>query len=161
MKQIAIIFLASLTLVACQPKNQQAEKQQSFESPKMAMTTDIPEGIQTPNVIQTQIGELSFFDGIPQNIKLATITERRRLKLKTVKEAHGYMRHRNSSNNNNNRKNRNNQNKNKNKNNNYYRKNKNDYTVLTNYNNNNITKLCVVQQFVVVLRVFGLVVVCQ
>ena len=33
--------------------------------PKMAMTTDIPDGITTPDNIKTQLGDLNFFDGVP------------------------------------------------------------------------------------------------
>jgi len=33
--------------------------------PKMKMTTEIPEGIATPNNLETKIGELKFFDGVP------------------------------------------------------------------------------------------------
>jgi len=35
------------------------------EVPKMKMTTEIPEGLTTPDNIQTRVGELSFFDGVP------------------------------------------------------------------------------------------------
>ncbi|PYG34370.1 DUF1214 domain-containing protein [Pelagimonas varians] len=35
------------------------------EVPKMMMTTEIPEGITTPDNIQTRVGELNFFDGVP------------------------------------------------------------------------------------------------
>ncbi|WP_424929343.1 DUF1254 domain-containing protein [Amaricoccus tamworthensis] len=32
---------------------------------QMAMTTDIPDGITTPDNIETQLGDLNFFDGVP------------------------------------------------------------------------------------------------
>ena len=35
------------------------------EPPKMKMTTDIPESITTPERVETRIGTLEFFDGIP------------------------------------------------------------------------------------------------
>ncbi len=35
------------------------------EVPKMEMTTVLPEGITTPDNIQTRVGELNFFDGVP------------------------------------------------------------------------------------------------
>ena len=35
------------------------------EPPKMKMTTEIPEGLTTPDDIQTRMGELNFFDGVP------------------------------------------------------------------------------------------------
>jgi hypothetical protein len=38
---------------------------QAAEPPRMKMTTDIPEGIETPNVLETHLGILSSFDGVP------------------------------------------------------------------------------------------------
>ena len=35
------------------------------EPPKMKMTTPIPPGITTPDNIETRLGELNFFDGVP------------------------------------------------------------------------------------------------
>ena len=35
------------------------------EVPKMKMTTEIPKGLTTPDNIQTRVGELNFFDGVP------------------------------------------------------------------------------------------------
>ena len=35
------------------------------EPPKMKMTTEIPEGIATPDKLETQLGTLSSFDGVP------------------------------------------------------------------------------------------------
>jgi hypothetical protein len=35
--------------------------------PKMKMTTEIPEGITTPDVVETRIGTLKFFDGFPDD----------------------------------------------------------------------------------------------
>ncbi len=35
------------------------------EVPTMKMTTEIPEGVTTPDNIQTRVGELDFFDGVP------------------------------------------------------------------------------------------------
>jgi hypothetical protein len=35
------------------------------EIPNMKMATEIPKGITTPDNIQTRMGELSFFDGVP------------------------------------------------------------------------------------------------
>jgi len=34
-------------------------------APRMKMTTDIPEGIETPNTIETHLGTLTSFDGVP------------------------------------------------------------------------------------------------
>jgi len=38
---------------------------QAQESPKMKMTTEIPEGIATPNKLETRIGTLTSIDGVP------------------------------------------------------------------------------------------------
>ena len=35
------------------------------DAPVMEMTTDIPDGITTPDTIETQLGDLTFFDGVP------------------------------------------------------------------------------------------------
>jgi len=35
------------------------------QSPKMKMTTPIPESISTPDKLETSIGTLEFFDGVP------------------------------------------------------------------------------------------------
>ncbi|NIP45467.1 MAG: DUF1214 domain-containing protein, partial [Gammaproteobacteria bacterium] len=35
------------------------------EPPKMKMTTPIPEGIETPNTLETHLGTLTSFDGVP------------------------------------------------------------------------------------------------
>jgi len=38
---------------------------QADEPPKMKMTTKIPEGIETPNKLETHLGTLTSFDGVP------------------------------------------------------------------------------------------------
>ncbi len=35
------------------------------QSPELKMTTPIPESITTPDNVQTSIGSLEFFDGVP------------------------------------------------------------------------------------------------
>ena len=37
------------------------------EPPKMKMTTEIPPGVVTPDDIETRLGDLSFFDGVPDD----------------------------------------------------------------------------------------------
>jgi hypothetical protein len=37
------------------------------ESPKMKMTTDIPQGIAIPDKVETRLGTLNFFDGFPDD----------------------------------------------------------------------------------------------
>ena len=36
------------------------------DTPKFKMTTEIPDGITTPDNIETQLGDLNFFDGVPE-----------------------------------------------------------------------------------------------
>jgi len=48
---LAVVLAAGSTLAA--------------EPPKMKMTTPIPPGITTPDNIETRLGALSFFDGVP------------------------------------------------------------------------------------------------
>lgn len=57
-----------LALVSCtSPTKEKAESvSETVAPPKMKMTTEIPEGISTPNTLNTStIGELNFFDGVP------------------------------------------------------------------------------------------------
>jgi len=42
-----------------------AQNATGAEPPKMKMTTEIPPGITTPDEIKTRLGELNFFDGVP------------------------------------------------------------------------------------------------
>ena len=58
-------IILSVVLISC--NNPQTEdKINSTTIPKMAMTTEIPEGISTPNTLHSStIGELNFFDGVP------------------------------------------------------------------------------------------------
>ena len=37
----------------------------AVEPPKMKMTTEIPEGISTPDKVETRVGNFSLRDGIP------------------------------------------------------------------------------------------------
>ena len=43
------------------------------EVPKMKMTTDIPPEITTPDVVDTSIGTLNFFDGVPTKETIDTV----------------------------------------------------------------------------------------
>jgi len=70
MKNIQNILAATLILAmaACTaPTKEKAESvSKTMAPPKMKMTTEIPEGISTPNTLNTSaLGELSFFDGVP------------------------------------------------------------------------------------------------
>ena len=37
------------------------------DTPTFKMTTDIPAGISTPDTVETQLGDLNFFDGVPDS----------------------------------------------------------------------------------------------
>ncbi len=51
-----------LIVAACFVLAVQAEAQ---TAPKMKMTTEIPDEIETPAVVETRLGTLHFEDGIP------------------------------------------------------------------------------------------------
>jgi hypothetical protein len=46
---------------------------QAAEPPRMKMTTPIPEGIATPDRLQTQLGTLTGFDGVPDKATTAKV----------------------------------------------------------------------------------------
>ena len=62
MKKIIIVSGIALFFAACQQNTAVKEKEnvQTYE-----MTTEIPTGILTPNKVETSIGTLEFFDGVP------------------------------------------------------------------------------------------------
>jgi PBP1b-binding outer membrane lipoprotein LpoB len=62
MKRILLIGGVALTLAACQQETAVKEKKkvQTYE-----MTTEIPTGILTPDKVETSIGTLAYFDGVP------------------------------------------------------------------------------------------------
>lgn len=52
-------------LIGCSPQSKDTETN-SVDIPKMKMTTETPEGIATPNTLNSSnLGELNFFDGVP------------------------------------------------------------------------------------------------
>ena len=57
MKNLITVFVVAVVLTTCIASAQ--------EVPKMKMTTEIPRGLTTPDNIQTRVGELNFFDGVP------------------------------------------------------------------------------------------------
>ena len=59
MKKMMTVVVASLLVTASLGWAQ--------EPLKMKMTTEIPEGITTPDNIQTRLGKLNFFDGVPDS----------------------------------------------------------------------------------------------
>ena len=46
---------------------------QRAEPPKMSMTTDIPVSVTTPDEVNTSIGKLEFFDGVPNKETVDTV----------------------------------------------------------------------------------------
>ncbi len=60
MKKLILISGIALAIASCQQETAVKQEIQSFE-----MTTEIPEGIQTPDKVETSIGTLEFFDGVP------------------------------------------------------------------------------------------------
>lgn len=64
-RKLYLIALAGIILFSCQ-QNSGDKAVETVTPPKMKMTTDIPEGISTPDVLNSScIGELTFFDGVP------------------------------------------------------------------------------------------------
>lgn len=58
-------ILLSMMLISC-TNSKTEEKTNITDIPIMEMTTEIPEGISTPNTMNSStIGELNFFDGVP------------------------------------------------------------------------------------------------
>jgi len=60
MKKLILISGMAIAIASCQQETAIIEEIQSFE-----MTTEIPAGIQTPDKVETSIGTLEFFDGVP------------------------------------------------------------------------------------------------
>jgi hypothetical protein len=62
MRKIIIVSVLALIFVRCQQESADKEKEkvQTYE-----MTTEIPTGILTPDKVETSIGTLEFFDGVP------------------------------------------------------------------------------------------------
>lgn len=62
------ILLGTLGFTACTNESSKTEatSETQVEIQQMKMTTEIPDGIQSPNLINSeQLGELNFFDGVP------------------------------------------------------------------------------------------------
>ena len=57
--------IVALALIALLAEVSWAQNTADAEPPKMKMTTEIPPGITTPDEIKTRLGDLNFFDGVP------------------------------------------------------------------------------------------------
>lgn len=70
-KNVVPVLMLLFSFIACQEKtdkvnNQVSGSKEAYSTPqKMKMTTDIPAGIETPNSLETSIGTLNSFDGVP------------------------------------------------------------------------------------------------
>jgi len=64
---VLMVLAAGSACAPQQPEMNEPEPAQSNAPapPKMKMTTEIPKGVTTPDNIQTRVGELNFFDGVP------------------------------------------------------------------------------------------------
>ncbi|MGB5509834.1 DUF1254 domain-containing protein [Robiginitalea sp.] len=65
---ITLLFLGGFVLTSCNEKQEEGREVNKAVAaiPEMKMTTEIPEGIATPNTMETNtLGELNFFDGVP------------------------------------------------------------------------------------------------
>ena len=62
---ILITFIIALTACNSSSGEKTESTPEKVVPQKMKMTTEIPEGIETPNKLNTQIGDLNFFDGVP------------------------------------------------------------------------------------------------
>ena len=68
MKSKLYLFgLLCLGIVACQNNSKTTEnsKTTAKELKTYAQTTDLPEGLHTPDLVETSIGTLNFMDGAP------------------------------------------------------------------------------------------------
>ena len=69
MKQKNVLTLALGIVILVSPLSgasaEASETKMITQTPKMKMTTPIPEKITTPDKVKTPIGTLEFFDGIP------------------------------------------------------------------------------------------------
>ena len=68
MKITKIFFAIGLlaTCIGCVDSVKEKHESEVVLVPKMKMMTTTPDGIATPNKLDTRIGELNFFDGVPE-----------------------------------------------------------------------------------------------
>ena len=69
-KIMSLLFAMSIIFVACDQTKKDSKtsteaKPATVEVQKMEMTTPIPESISTPDVVETSIGTMNYFDGVP------------------------------------------------------------------------------------------------
>jgi len=66
MKNTVLLFAIIISLASCNRENIQQQNAGEKNIKTYAQTTDIPEGILTPDLVETSIGILHFTDGVPE-----------------------------------------------------------------------------------------------
>ena len=66
-KLILLMTIIGICILGCQTEKQEGAtaSKSSFDAILSKYNTDIPEGILTPDKVETRIGSLEFFDGLP------------------------------------------------------------------------------------------------
>ena len=66
-KLTLLITIIGICILGCQTEKQEGAtaSESSFDEILSKYNTDIPEGILTPDKVETRIGTLEFFDGLP------------------------------------------------------------------------------------------------
>lgn len=67
---IPFIILSTIVISCSSPESNSVGKKDELQKntpPTMKMTTEVPEGVATPDVLETSIGTLTSFDGIPDD----------------------------------------------------------------------------------------------
>lgn len=73
---IALTSWIALTIAACAPPAEAPSRTQAKGAiPKMKMATEIPSSVTTPDEVDTSIGKIEFFDGVPTQESVRTLYE--------------------------------------------------------------------------------------
>ncbi len=73
---LAGLIAISMVAMGCAPppeKQEKASPKAMAKSPEMKQTTSIPPEITTPDTVETPIGTLDFFDGVPSEKTVQTV----------------------------------------------------------------------------------------
>jgi hypothetical protein len=66
--KLFLLGLLSIGIIGCQEKSKTSDEQSRLSDKKLetyAQTTELPEGLHTPDIVETSIGTLKFTDGAP------------------------------------------------------------------------------------------------
>ena len=66
--KLALIGLLSIGLIGCQEPSKTTENESTPAAKELktySQTTELPDGLHTPDVVETSIGTLNFTDGAP------------------------------------------------------------------------------------------------